>query len=51
MSYLESLTADDLDRVVDTAWDPPVTLGVRLVSVINDDYQHAGQATYIRGLL
>ena len=31
--------------------DPPVTLGVRLVSVVNDDTQHAGQASYVRGLL
>jgi uncharacterized damage-inducible protein DinB len=49
--YVATLTADDLDRVVDAAWDPPVTLGVRLVSVINDDLQHAGQAAYVRGLL
>ncbi|MDA8275376.1 MAG: DUF664 domain-containing protein [Actinomycetota bacterium] len=41
----------DLDRVVDERWDPPVTLGVRLVSVIADDLQHAGQAAYLRGLL
>ena len=32
-------------------WDPPVTLGVRLVSVVNDDLQHAGQAAFVRGLL
>lgn len=46
-------TLDDhvLDRVVDTRWDPPVTLGVRLVSVLADDLQHAGQAAYLRGLL
>jgi uncharacterized damage-inducible protein DinB len=50
-SYVASLTPDDLDRVVDTRWDPPVTLGVRLVSVISDDLQHAGQAAYLRGLL
>jgi hypothetical protein len=30
---------------------PPVTLGVRLISVISDDLQHAGQAAYLRGLL
>ncbi|MFG3037885.1 DUF664 domain-containing protein [Streptomyces sp. NPDC048330] len=45
------LTDADLDRVVDASWDPPVTLGVRLVSVIADDLQHAGQAAYARGLL
>jgi hypothetical protein len=36
--------------VVDEAWDPPVTLGVRLVSVIGDDMQHAGQAAFVRGV-
>ncbi|MGP7999193.1 MAG: mycothiol transferase [Streptosporangiaceae bacterium] len=51
VSYVEGLTEPGLDRVVDPAWDPPVTLGVRLVSVISDDLQHAGQAAYLRGLL
>jgi uncharacterized damage-inducible protein DinB len=41
----------DLSRVVDVAWDPPVTLGVRLVSVISDCLQHAGQAAFVRGIL
>jgi uncharacterized damage-inducible protein DinB len=50
-SYLASLRADDLDRVVDERWDPPVTLGVRLISVLGDDLQHAGQAAYLRGLV
>ena len=50
-SYLRTLSAEHLDRVVDTRWDPPVTLGVRLVSVVDDDAQHAGQAAYVRGLL
>ena len=45
------MTPEDLDRVVDERWDPPVTLGVRLVSVISDDLQHAGQAAYLRGLV
>ena len=49
--YLSAVTDPDLDRVVDTGYDPPVTLGVRLVSVISDDLQHAGQAAYVRGLL
>lgn len=51
VAYLRSLGDDDLDRVVDTNWNPPVTLAVRLVSVISDDLQHAGQASYVRGLL
>lgn len=48
--FLATVTADDLDRVVDTSWDPPVTTGVRLVSVLDDDVQHAGQVAYLRGL-
>ncbi len=50
-AFLETLSDDDLDRVVDEAWDPPVTLGVRLVSVADDDLEHVGQAAYVRGLL
>lgn len=49
-AYLGTLTDEDLDRVVDERYEPPVTLGVRLVSVIDDDVQHAGQAAYVRGL-
>ncbi|MFB8774327.1 mycothiol transferase [Streptomyces broussonetiae] len=48
---LRGLTAGDLERIVDERWDPPVTLGVRLVSVLSDDLQHVGQAAYVRGLL
>jgi hypothetical protein len=50
LAYLERITDEDLDTVVDTSWDPPVTLGVRLVSVLSDDLQHVGQAAYVRGL-
>jgi hypothetical protein len=50
-SMLEELTAADLDWVVDRRWDPPVTLGVRLVSIADDSLEHAGQAAYVRGLL
>ena len=50
-AYLAGLSDDDLDRVVDDSWDPPVTLGVRLTSVVGDDFQHAGQAAYVRGLI
>ena len=51
IDYVGALTDDDLPRIVDRSWDPPVTLGVRLVSVISDDLQHAGQAAFVRGLL
>lgn len=49
--YLGQLRDADFDRIVDEAWDPPVTLGVRLVSVVADDLQHAGQAAFVRGLV
>jgi len=50
-AYLGGLSDQDLDRVVDDAWDPPVTLGVRLVSVLDDDLEHAAQAALVRGVL
>ena len=49
-SMLETIVPTDLDRIVDRRWDPPVTLGVRLISIADDSLQHAGQAAYIRGL-
>ncbi|WP_329440438.1 DinB family protein [Streptomyces sp. NBC_01426] len=51
LEFVRSLAAADLDRVVDEGWDPPVTLAVRLVSVLSDDLQHAGQAAFVRGLV
>jgi uncharacterized damage-inducible protein DinB len=51
LSLVSGLTDAGLERVVDVRWTPPVTLGVRLVSVINDATQHVGQALYVRGIL
>jgi len=48
--YLTDLDEFQLARIVDDSWDPPVTLAVRLVSVLSDDLQHAGQAAYLKGL-
>ena len=50
VAFLKTLGDEDLDRIVDTRWDPPVTLGVRLVSTIADCLQHVGQAAYAKGL-
>ncbi len=50
-AMLATLGTDDLERIVDRRWDPPVTLGVRLVSIADDSLQHLGQAAYARGLL
>lgn len=49
--FVSGLADDELDRIVDERWDPPVTLGVRLVSVLADDLQHVGQAAFLRGIL
>ena len=50
VEFVKTLSDEDLDRIVDKRWDPPVTLGVRLVSTIADCLQHAGQAAYAKGL-
>ncbi|GAA4888560.1 DUF664 domain-containing protein [Streptomyces coeruleoprunus] len=51
VDFVGGLSAQALNRIVDESWDPPVSLGVRLVSVIADDLQHAGQAAFVRGSL
>ena len=50
LEYVSSVTPAELDRIVDERWEPPVSAGVRLVSVIDDSIQHSGQAAYVRGL-
>jgi hypothetical protein len=51
IEYVERLTDSDLTRIVDERWTPAVTLGVRLVSVVSDDLQHAGQASFVAGIV
>ena len=51
LRFLEPLDDDSFARIVDASWDPPVSLGVRLVSVISDNLQHAGQAAFVRGII
>jgi uncharacterized damage-inducible protein DinB len=50
-NFLRDVADDDLDRIIDRRWDPPVTLAVRLVSLACDNLEHVGQAAYARGLL
>ena len=50
VAFLRDLEDARLGEVVDRRWDPPVTLGVRLVSILADDLQHLGQAAYVRGM-
>ena len=51
LHFVKRLAESDLTRIVDESFDPPVQLGTRLVSVISDDLQHAGQAALVRGLI
>ena len=51
IAYLSSRAEGDLDRIIDRSYDPPVSVGVRLTSVVGDSLQHVGQAAYVRGLL
>jgi len=51
LGFLRTLEETDLTRVVDPGWDPPVTMAIRLVSVVSDDLQHVGQAAYTRGIV
>jgi hypothetical protein len=51
LEYLTTIDADELDRIIDDSYDPPVSVGVRLVSVVSDNLQHAGQARYVRGII
>ncbi|AQT78538.1 hypothetical protein B1R94_03685 [Mycolicibacterium litorale] len=50
LEYIASVTPDELARVVDKNWNPPVTASIRLVSIIDDCAQHLGQAAYVRGI-
>lgn len=49
-AYLKMLAVSDLDDVVDDRWDPAVTRGVRLVSIIDDAVAHIAQVAYICGM-
>lgn len=49
--YLQTVDEAELEREVDQRWDPPVTAGVRLISIQGDCLQHLGQAAYVKGLL
>jgi hypothetical protein len=51
VGYVRNLRDEELDRIVDRSWDPAVSLGVRLVSVVGDTMMHVGQAEYVRGIL
>lgn len=50
--YITTLSLSGLDRELNEPWYQPLpTVGVRLISVLSDSLQHAGQVAYLRGLL
>jgi hypothetical protein len=51
VEFLRSVDEPDLDRVLDQRWDPPVTVGVRLVSIVGDGFEHGAEANFVRGIL
>jgi hypothetical protein len=51
LEYVASVTDDELARIVDRSWEPPVTASARLVSIVDDCAQHLGQAAYLLGIL
>jgi Protein of unknown function (DUF664) len=50
LEFVAGVTGEDLARIVDPNWDPPVTASARLVSIIDDCAQHLGQAAYLLSL-
>ena len=51
-SFFLTLSETDLDRELnEPQYQPLPTVGVRLISVMSDNLQHAGQAAFVRGLL
>ncbi len=50
LEFVAGVTAEDLERIVDPNWDPPVTASARIVSIIDDCAQHLGQAAYLLGI-
>jgi Protein of unknown function (DUF664) len=50
LEFVASVTAQELERIVDERWTPPVTASARIVSIVDDCAQHLGQAAYVRGI-
>ncbi|GAB2537592.1 mycothiol transferase [Brachybacterium huguangmaarense] len=50
LAYLGGIDDAALSDVVDEDWDPPVTRGARIVSILDDAAVHVGQAAYVLGM-
>jgi len=48
--YLASVTTAELDRALEPGPDPS-TVAIRIVSIVTDCHLHAGEASYINGLI
>ncbi|HLW45589.1 MAG TPA: DinB family protein [Acidimicrobiales bacterium] len=51
VDWLATLDDAALSKVLDETSIPPSTVETKLNAVIADDFQHAGQAAYVRGLV
>ncbi len=50
--FFDTLSADDLDRELDEPqYQPLPTVGVRIIGVMSENIQHAGQAAFVCGML
>lgn len=49
--YVAGLSDSDFDEIIDHNWNPPVTRGIRLVSIVDDAIQHVAQSAYASGAL
>lgn len=50
LRYLATVTGQMLDEVVGERYGKPLTGAGRLLMIVNDNLQHAGQAAYLKGL-
>ena len=50
-NFVTGLAPADFNRELnEPQYQPPPTVGVRLVSILSDNLQHAGQVAYLRGV-
>ena len=51
-AFLEGQNSNTLEAPYDDArFNPPMTVGQRLTGMFNDNFQHAGQIAFLRGML
>lgn len=50
MGILATLREEDFSTIIDRRWNPPVTAGVRLISILAETTKHLGQAEFLQGI-